>query len=217
MARLFSDLEDIFLLHCKHRHVADIGGMSTDGAGVFATRLLVKHAASVCCIDAIFNPMLDLSGIEFIQSRLEDLDLARQFDVVFCGEIIEHNANQEAFIKSVSRLMAPEGKLIITTPNSTSISEMWQIIIKGQNPREHIICEKTSGVYVSGHVIIHNISTLKQLLDGYGLRVAAAYYRAPRGGNMLKNALRSLLLRFRPEFSSQIVVVCEFKRHAVKV
>jgi len=210
MARLFSDLEEIFQRYCKGKHVVDIGGMSTDGAGVFATRLLVKHAASVCCIDAIHNPSLDLSGIEFIQSRLEELDLNKRFDVVFCGEIIEHNANQELFVKSVRRLMEPDGKLIITTPNSTSLSDIWQIIIKRKNPREDILCEKISGVYVSGHVVIHNISTLKQLLDGYGLCVIASYYKAPRGDSLLKNAARSLLLRFRPEFSSQIVVVCEF-------
>ncbi len=211
MPKLFSDLEEIFSRYCKNKHVADVGGMSTDGAGIFAIRLLVRHAASVCCIDAIHNPLLDLSGIEFIQSRLEDLDISRKFDVVFCGEIIEHIANQEAFVKSVIRLLAPHGKLIITTPNSTSISEVWQIILKGKNPREDIVCKKTSGVYVSGHVVIHNISTLRQLLDGYDLCVTDTYYRAPRGGALLKSWFRSLILCFRPEFSNQIVVICEHR------
>lgn len=39
------------------------------------------------------------------------------FDLVFCGEIIEHLVNPINFLKEVKRVLKKNGKLIITTPN----------------------------------------------------------------------------------------------------
>jgi len=42
------------------------------------------------------------------------------FDTVTAGEIIEHVTNLDSFLKEISRVLKPGGKLIISTPNPAS-------------------------------------------------------------------------------------------------
>ena len=41
----------------------------------------------------------------------------RTFDTVICGELIEHLENPYAFLREVGKLLKPDGRLILTTPN----------------------------------------------------------------------------------------------------
>jgi SAM-dependent methyltransferase len=41
----------------------------------------------------------------------------RTFDTVICGELIEHLENPYAFLRDLGSLLAPRGRLILTTPN----------------------------------------------------------------------------------------------------
>ena len=42
------------------------------------------------------------------------------FDIIFAGEIIEHIYDTDLFIREVKRVLKPNGKFIITTPNVVS-------------------------------------------------------------------------------------------------
>lgn len=44
----------------------------------------------------------------------------RTFDTVICGELIEHLENPYAFLRDVAPLIAPGGRLVLTTPNPVS-------------------------------------------------------------------------------------------------
>lgn len=62
------------------------------------------------------------------------------FDVICAWDVIEHIPNIEDYIKESYRILKPGGKLILTTPNSRSISfkifkEKWIDII----PPEHLV------------------------------------------------------------------------------
>lgn len=41
----------------------------------------------------------------------------KKFDIIICGEVIEHLFDQDAFLEKVKILLRPSGKLIMTTPN----------------------------------------------------------------------------------------------------
>lgn len=61
---------------------------------------------------------------------LEDLSYEnKQFNIITCLEVIEHVANHDAFLASLSSLLAPGGLAILSTPNRTPAS--WAIVIAG--------------------------------------------------------------------------------------
>lgn len=203
----FTELDEIFEIYCRDKDVVDIGSMSGTEHDVFPTDKLKRVARSLTCVDANKNPKIDITGIEFVQSRIEDFETPKKFQTAFCGEIIEHIAQQETFLLKVKSLLTPDGRLIITTPNSSAISDIYRIMLTGADLRQDAICAPVNGVYVSGHVLIHNIATLQQLFDSVGMIVTDAYYRKPVGGNLMKQLVRDAILQWRPQLSSQIVVV----------
>ena len=80
-------------------------------------------------------------------------------------------------------------------------------MLRGRDPRQDAIYQRQYGVYVSGHIVIHNIATLQQLFDSVGMTVTDIYYHRPVGGNFVKQWMRDAILTWRPQFSSQIVAV----------
>jgi 2-polyprenyl-6-hydroxyphenyl methylase/3-demethylubiquinone-9 3-methyltransferase len=61
-----------------------------------------------------------------------------QFDLVTSMEVIEHVADPAAFVKSLAKRLAPDGLLILSTPNATAWSRLMMITLGeglGQIPR----------------------------------------------------------------------------------
>lgn len=207
--RTFADLEEIFRIYCRDKEVIDIGGMSGDVNNVFPIEKIKRLARSVTCVDANKNDKIDIQGIDFIQGKIQDFKSDKKYQVAFCGEVIEHIADQEIFLTKVRSLLHHDGKLIVTTPNSTALSDFYRIIKTGSDPRQDQIFDRINGVYVSGHVVIHNIATLQQLFDSVGMRITDVFYKKPVGGNIIKQMIRDAILNWRPHLSSQIVVIAE--------
>lgn len=55
-------------------------------------------------------------GVEFVVGNAEDLSAYRGFDVIVSFETIEHLQHPEKFLQEISRALAPDGILIISTP-----------------------------------------------------------------------------------------------------
>jgi 2-polyprenyl-3-methyl-5-hydroxy-6-metoxy-1,4-benzoquinol methylase len=58
------------------------------------------------------------------------LDINEKFDVIVAGDIIEHLTNFEGFFENCSRLLNPEGILIVTTPNPYYAGEFHFVAFK---------------------------------------------------------------------------------------
>jgi SAM-dependent methyltransferase len=52
-------------------------------------------------------------NVESVKEALTD----RQFDVIFCGEVIEHLFSPDALLVDLRSLLRPDGLLILSTPN----------------------------------------------------------------------------------------------------
>jgi len=82
------------------------------------------------------------NGVEILYHNCESMDLGRRFDVIVMSEVIEH---LDAPGKAVSPLMnhlERKGKLLITTPNPTSIGILLKTLLNG-NPcvyYDHVTC-----------------------------------------------------------------------------
>jgi 2-polyprenyl-6-hydroxyphenyl methylase/3-demethylubiquinone-9 3-methyltransferase len=104
------------------------------GAGLL-TEPLARLGAKVTGIDAspeviaVAREHANAMGVE-IDYRAGDVQkLEGQFDLITCMEVIEHVADPAAFVKALAKRLAPDGLLILSTPNATGWSKLMMIMI----------------------------------------------------------------------------------------
>jgi len=90
------------------------------GCGRYA--LIGAHAdpADEYCACDIVAPIAELAcfvRVDLNEDSLAEAFSGRRFDVVFCGEVIEHLFSPDALLDDLRRLMEPDGLLILSTPN----------------------------------------------------------------------------------------------------
>jgi 2-polyprenyl-6-hydroxyphenyl methylase/3-demethylubiquinone-9 3-methyltransferase len=104
------------------------------GAGLLAEPL-ARLGAAVTGLDAspeliaIAREHAERQGlaIDYRAGELEQLE--GQFDLITCMEVVEHVADPAAFVKALARRLAPDGLLIMSTPNATGWSRLLMITI----------------------------------------------------------------------------------------
>jgi 2-polyprenyl-6-hydroxyphenyl methylase/3-demethylubiquinone-9 3-methyltransferase len=99
------------------------------GAGLL-TEPLARLGAKTMGVDAtpeviaVAREHAERSGLE-IEYRVGDVqEVEGQFDLITCMEVIEHVADPAMFVKAVAKRLAPNGLLIMSTPNATSWSRL---------------------------------------------------------------------------------------------
>ncbi len=104
------------------------------GAGLMCEPL-ARLGASVTGVDAapeniaIAKAHAAGQGLEIDYQALEISQLAGTFDLVTSMEVIEHVADPEAFITALVDRVAPNGLMILSTPNRTAVSRLGLISI----------------------------------------------------------------------------------------
>lgn len=91
-------------------------------------------------------------------TKMENLELKDQFDIIVCGELIEHVENPGLMLDNIKRFMRPDSVLLITTPNPWEASRI-TLINSGKLEESWLNDE---------HVCWYTFGTLKQLLDRKG-------------------------------------------------
>jgi 2-polyprenyl-6-hydroxyphenyl methylase/3-demethylubiquinone-9 3-methyltransferase len=61
--------------------------------------------------------------IRYMAGEVAGLDIGT-FDLVTCVEVIEHVADKSAFLRDVAARLAPDGLLVMSTPNRTAASRV---------------------------------------------------------------------------------------------
>lgn len=132
------------------------------------------------------------------------LPVGHYFDYIFAGDIIEHLSNPGLFLNRCAEYIAPEGKLILTTPNSFNLFSMAEKLIRDEpsvNP---------------DHTMYFTHVTLKKLLEKNGWKVVEAHYiQTPKEKFLLSKkryflyAVDRIVALFTPKFSESIVVIAK--------
>lgn len=113
-----------------------VGDLLEFGAG---TGNLLRHLknlgrfSSLTGADILSRPN-DLPGsIQWVEADLNySLALPDQsFDTIISTEVIEHLENPRAIAREFKRLLRPQGRIVITTPNQESWRSLLSLIIKG--------------------------------------------------------------------------------------
>jgi len=104
------------------------------GAGLL-TEPLARLGAKVTGLDA--SPDLiaaarqhgEAQGLAIDYRTGELAELAGQFDLITCMEVIEHVADPAAFVHALAKRLAPNGLLVLSTPNATGWSKLLMITV----------------------------------------------------------------------------------------
>jgi len=122
------DLDSADLKPLAGRRVADVGC----GAGLLAEPL-ARLGGRVTAIDAAPENIAAArahaaaQGLE-IDYRVGDVAaLDGPFDLVTSMEVVEHVADVPAFIAGLAGALAPDGLLVLSTPNRTALSKLMMI------------------------------------------------------------------------------------------
>ncbi len=83
------------------------------------------------------------------------------FELVIAGEFIEHVYDPVHFLKEVRRVLAPKGKLLISTPNLASLSRRCMLFL-GINPFIEPSLDEPDSV---GHIRYYTFKILERLLN----------------------------------------------------
>jgi SAM-dependent methyltransferase len=102
------------------------------GSGALAERL---QAAGFSVTAADIKNYFELET-EFLQLDLNDRDFERalpsEFDLITAVEVIEHLENPTAFLRSIHRLLKPDGVAILTTPNVENVPARLKFLLRGE-------------------------------------------------------------------------------------
>lgn len=147
------------------KSVLDVGCVSGIGRDDWIHAGIAEVAASVVGvdIDPIGIARAQALGFDVRAGDAERLYLDGTFEVVHAGELIEHLDNPRAFLAACRRRLAPDGVLVLTTPNPFAVANF--VYRFGGNPR------------VNGdHVCWFCEDTLRQLLERNGYDIVEMSY-----------------------------------------
>jgi 2-polyprenyl-3-methyl-5-hydroxy-6-metoxy-1,4-benzoquinol methylase len=103
---------------------------------------------------------LERQGFRVVVADAESMELNRQFDTIFAGELIEHLSNPGRFLDRCRGMLKPHGRLVLSTPNPFSVEHFGMYM---KNFRR---------AFNQGHTLWLCAQTLEQISRRSGLKMA---------------------------------------------
>jgi O-antigen biosynthesis protein len=94
------------------------------------------------------------------------------FDVVVCGDVIEHLRDPHAFLARVRPLLRPAGRLLVSTPNIANWAVRLSLLFGRFRYTEWGILDRT-------HTHLFTRKTLRECLEAAGYRVTSFDFTVP--------------------------------------
>lgn len=167
---------------------------------------LINHFSFGRIIDiGCAEKRFDVNSIGVDRVRGENVDIIadahslpfknESFDTIIAGELIEHLVNPQRFLNETKRILDSKGRLILTTPNPTSL---------------HYIFHESFGLRsvsnTQDHKFLWDLKCLKRLLRRCGFKVEALGYV-----NIFHKILPKFLVRLNKRWSWHIFMIAQKK------
>lgn len=147
------------------------------------------------------------SGLPFVNNS---------FDLIFCGDVIEHTFDTDYFISEIYRILRSGGYLILTTPN---LASLWNriFLLLGYQPHTFGVSVKKSygNPFLKwdrfcGHTKVFTYKSMKEFLkdnDFEILKISGEFIHNPYD-NLFKKTLRNMISKI-PSLSEEVVYICK--------
>jgi 2-polyprenyl-3-methyl-5-hydroxy-6-metoxy-1,4-benzoquinol methylase len=173
--RPYGGHERLLALAGAPRRALDVGCSSG-----YLARRLVERGATVVGIDSDENAAVEARAVceQVLVGDVETMELPfpeHSFDVVLCGDVIEHLRDPAAFLTRVRPLLRREGKLVLTTPNVANWAVRLGLLAGRWRYTDRGILDRT-------HTYFFTKKTLEQTLRRAGYRIVAFDLTAPVPG-----------------------------------
>lgn len=166
----------------RPKKVLDVGC----GTGFFTSKIKKVTGAEVYGID-ISKKALKLARKHGIRTGLADLNKRfpfkdGEFDMVNCGEVIEHMYNPDNLLREINRVLKKGGYLVITTPNLASwlnrialalgIQPFFtEVSTENKNLGHSFLRKFVDNGRPMGHLRVMTLNALKDILRHSGFRI----------------------------------------------
>lgn len=142
----------------KDLRILDAGA----GEGYFSRLMQQAGYRDITACDFL-EEMWKCAEVPFVKANLnEGIPLGdASFDCIVSIEVIEHVESHSHFISELVRLLKPGGTLIISTPNTVTISGRWHFFLYGYNDCAPLPLDPTLDAYWMQHI---NPVSLPELL-----------------------------------------------------
>lgn len=127
------------------------------------------------------------------------------FDIIFCGEILEHIENPNNLFKEMERTLKSGGILILTTPNYASLRNRLMFLV-GENP---LPCPylNTKGKTHQTHVREYTYREIDNLFNIYNFKLIHKLRIHYFNKNKIKQLAQSIICKLSPNLSSQFIMI----------
>ena len=182
--------------------VLDIGCSSG-----YLARPLVQRGCTVVGIeqDPIAAEQAREVCAEVLVGDAEEMELAFEhasFDVLLCGDLVEHLRDPQRFLSRIRPFLRPDGRLVLTTPNVANWANRIGLLVGRWRYTDRGILDRT-------HFHLFTRATLVETLERAGYRVVELDYTVPVPGIGTAGVERAAhaVGRLRPSlFAYQFVV-----------
>jgi 2-polyprenyl-3-methyl-5-hydroxy-6-metoxy-1,4-benzoquinol methylase len=169
-------------------------------------KLIKDKAADVYGIDLVYDESIIPEGSrgKYKVAAAEDFSFDLKFDVIFAGDLIEHLVNPGLFLDNAKKHLKPNGRIIITTPNTFNLFVMAGKLTRPEPPIN------------PDHTFYFNRRTIGKLLEKCGWEVAQFgfmytldYTHKESIKKKFLNIVYFILSKFTPNFYESMIVVAK--------
>jgi SAM-dependent methyltransferase len=128
----------------KPRRLLDVGC----GPGQLTRRFVDEVGADVSAID-LSERMVELARALGLDARAGDAEQLPfgdgEFDCVFAGWVLYHVPGLTQAITECARVLRPDGRLVASSYREDNLSELWELIDSGIEPRDPLTFNRDNG------------------------------------------------------------------------
>jgi 2-polyprenyl-3-methyl-5-hydroxy-6-metoxy-1,4-benzoquinol methylase len=205
--RPYGGHERLLALTGSPKRVLDVGCSSG-----YLARRLVDRGATVVGNDTDERAAAEARTIceQVLVGDVESIELPfpeHSFDVVLCGDVIEHLRDPKSFFERVRPLLRPGGRLVLTTPNVANWAMRLGLLAGRWRYTDRGILDRT-------HTHFFTKKTLAETLDRAGYRIVEFDVTAPvpkAGVRQVERAAHAVA-RLRPSLLAYQFVVAATPR-----